>query len=568
MTGSDIYADLQRWRRTAGTHPDVSAPAVRSWDALLTQIIDETGYLASVTADERGQQAVPNVDKLRDRLHELSRDGVPTLATALRRLQTQAAADTHDPEASDAGENDGVQVLTVHEAKGQEYPVVAVPGVGRTFNTRGSVANGKVELETLGEDVLLGLKGPDPANGFEMTQTVLRAQAGAQRTREERAEEKRILYVACTRAQDHLLLSGRHSKASDAPRADWEIPVKGVDEDDPSSWRDWLQPILFDDADDAARWLELRANGSFTQTFDYTRVDPQAGAVTETGAVTVRLPPEFTPLERDTGSGDTALATEMTTTPPQPSRRFALSPHTLSQLAAGEMQLTLDADPNLVTAQPVETDEQATPSSTGLPGFVRGQAVHRLCEVRPPRSDWRAVIDQVVADERQQEGPIPDPTDVEYDAISEQAAAAMSYVDELQTQLETVGVYDEFPLRVTLDSGAVRGDLSGFIDQLIVTPAAYHVVDYKTDTKPSAQSVESFLTERASHHSPQVMAYAAALQQLDSTRAVHVHLYFTDVAQAYTWKRRRDGYVAIFGQWESPKLIAECTASSAICTVA
>nr|WP_303704347.1 PD-(D/E)XK nuclease family protein [Haloquadratum walsbyi] len=72
----------------------------------------------------------------------------------------------------------------------------------------------------------------------------------------------------------------------------------------------------------------------------------------------------------------------------------------------------------------------------------------------------------------------------------------------------------------------------GDIDRLLVTPEAYHIIDYKTNDLSSTTS-----TELAEHYRPQMLAYALALLQHDQSRDVRASLRFTDagVEEQFTW---------------------------------
>ncbi len=89
------------------------------------------------------------------------------------------------------GSGGGVRLLTVHGSKGLEYDVVAVYDAG--YSRRGNVPAAVIEPET-GRVSLLGAV-PDPAA----------AQAWSQRSAQ---EDHRLLYVAASRARDHLIVTG------------------------------------------------------------------------------------------------------------------------------------------------------------------------------------------------------------------------------------------------------------------------------------------------------------------------------------------------------------------------
>jgi DNA helicase-2/ATP-dependent DNA helicase PcrA len=121
---------------------------------------------------------------------------------------------------------DRVQILTVHAAKGLEWQVVAVPHLtGRVFP---STASTRTWLTDAGD--LPPLLRGDRATVSELGVPVLDTSdvndrkrlsdkiSDHKRSLEQRRidEERRLLYVALTRAEDTLLLSGHHWGASEA----------------------------------------------------------------------------------------------------------------------------------------------------------------------------------------------------------------------------------------------------------------------------------------------------------------------------------------------------------------
>lgn len=189
--------------------------------------------------------------------------------------------------------------------------------------------------------------------------------------------------------------------------------------------------------------------------------------------------------------------------------------------------------PNQIRAESVTrttANHSAAGDETEIPAALFGQAVHRLCETRPPKSEWQAFVTQVFEEEH----PLgagsepPELTDDVFADIATAAERAVSYLDELHATSDPVAVYDEFQITLSMP----HGELQGYIDHLIVTENAYHVVDYKTDRSSEKESVVEFLTRRAEHHEPQVMADAAALQREDPDRSVSVTLFFTDVNES------------------------------------
>ncbi|NGM69225.1 hypothetical protein G6M89_09425 [Natronolimnobius sp. AArcel1] len=203
------------------------------------------------------------------------------------------------------------------------------------------------------------------------------------------------------------------------------------------------------------------------------------------------------------------------------------------------MELTADDTERCIrptTTEKAETRETSDRSPSdeqpGISAAVFGQAVHRLCEVRPPRQTWRSFIEQVFSEERSVGSDEPlQASSGDLDSIEGAAECAIRFIEDLHERSEMLATYDEFPIELTFPNG----ELQGYIDHLVVTPDRYHVVDYKTDRTGDNESVEEFLERRANHHEPQVMAYAASLMQADPERDVSVTLFFTDIDRRYTW---------------------------------
>ena len=526
-----VVSDFNRWRAYAGTDTANAAPMVTTWTEFANQILDETGYITAVAADERGVAAVANIDKFREKLREFDSDGVPSLKRVVMRLSDQASQGRTEAEANVADSGSGVRIMTIHEAKGQEFPVVVVPGLGKEFTDRARLSNGSVELERVpvggNRTPVVGLKTPAENWGDDDRETLMRHAARDRRRAEEHAEEKRILYVACTRAEDHLILTGRHTADADHPAG-----VAQPDPTDPSSWLDWVQPVLFgSDTDATEAWNALETTGEFTARLSFS-----VNGDTRDGTITVRTPPSDASYEETTSTVEPI--TQRSEYDYTPNWEYVLSPSALSGLADGTKKLERDHESHQIrpvtTTEDDNTEDQHIDRDESMSAAVFGQAVHRLCETRPPRDTWSDFINQVAHEEHS----VGNSTETvalatsDIKAIETATDRAISFLDTLHEQLDVLRTYDEFPIELDFADGY----LSGLIDHLVVTPDAYHVVDYKTDRKRDDESIEEFLVRRASHHEPQVLAYAAALSKADSDRSVSATLFFTAVDSAKTWE--------------------------------
>ncbi|MBM7114927.1 UvrD-helicase domain-containing protein [Archangium primigenium] len=184
--------------------------------ALLLATLELTGYREALAGTPYAEQASANVEKLlalAGRRDERGTGGCVTFARELQRLAheepTEAQADLLE-----AGDPRAVQLLTIHRAKGLEWPVVVVPALGgKRRATTGRVlferSHGLSLRPWLPTQISGSVDSKYRAPRFDAVKDELR--------RRETAEYRRLLYVALTRARDRLLLSGaEESQAKDS----------------------------------------------------------------------------------------------------------------------------------------------------------------------------------------------------------------------------------------------------------------------------------------------------------------------------------------------------------------
>jgi ATP-dependent exoDNAse (exonuclease V) beta subunit len=169
-------------------------------DRLLGRILTETGYEAWLLEQPQGAHAVANVRKLMAlarRFHARGPAGPRGFLERVEDLRREEAreADARPPEQS----ADAVQVMTIHAAKGLEFPVVFVAALGR-----GPKKNTDPVAFLPGHGV--GMRWRDPDTGDDAPDAVARA-VGEELQRRQQEEEQRLLYVAMTRAEHLLALS-------------------------------------------------------------------------------------------------------------------------------------------------------------------------------------------------------------------------------------------------------------------------------------------------------------------------------------------------------------------------
>jgi ATP-dependent helicase/nuclease subunit A len=155
---------------------------------LVDEILRETAY-AFETRGPRRAQARENLKKLRGLVRKVENRGYATLSRIAEFLDELAVGDESNA-VLDA--HDAVSLMTVHAAKGLEFPIVFVVNINR------GAGGPRAPIRVIAD----GYGTPSVSIGdFE-------SEADEDQTPREREETKRLLYVALTRARDRLYLGG------------------------------------------------------------------------------------------------------------------------------------------------------------------------------------------------------------------------------------------------------------------------------------------------------------------------------------------------------------------------
>ncbi|MDY7225262.1 UvrD-helicase domain-containing protein [Hyalangium rubrum] len=179
--------------------------------ALLQVALDVTGYREAMAGTPYAEQVSANIDKLLALAGRRDERGTGGCVAFARELRMLADSDPTEAQADllDAGDPRAVQLLTIHRAKGLEWPVVVVPALGGKRRNTGARAYFErthgLALRPWLPDTLADFSSAR----FERVKEELKAR--------ELAEYRRLLYVALTRARDMLILSGSAERgASDS----------------------------------------------------------------------------------------------------------------------------------------------------------------------------------------------------------------------------------------------------------------------------------------------------------------------------------------------------------------
>ena len=199
---------------------DLLAPWVERRDKataaeILQDVIRKTNFDVVMLAQKDGPQRVANIGKLIEITRQLARQGTTALDEVVGYLRDRA----NDPSVRESEaqivsqDDDVVRLLTVHQAKGLEFDIVIVPDLA----ARGGRSAGERAFFSDKWGVLCGAayglhRKPLPHS--------LILEAKQLEDDQQYEEEKRLLYVAVTRARSMLVLGEGFSKQA-GPWLQW-----------------------------------------------------------------------------------------------------------------------------------------------------------------------------------------------------------------------------------------------------------------------------------------------------------------------------------------------------------
>jgi ATP-dependent helicase/nuclease subunit A len=451
---------------------------------LIARIIRRTGFTAALAGTVRGGQAKANLGKLLQMARSYESQGFTSLYDFVARLERLIEEEEKEGQAVIESQTDAVRIMTIHAAKGLEFPVVIVPDLQRQFQFD--------DEPFLDASLGIGLLARSESVSAPLSE-YLKAQA----RRKAVEEEQRILYVACTRARDRLLLS------ADA----------GPGGGRPETWMGWLvrcceergQPIVpgplrFD-------VVTSRYDGTGTTDEAHTLVVP---VIQTLPAVPGRSPAPA--KERPGGRIDVA---------PVPSRSkgeiFSASRiRTYAECPAKYFFRYVLGVPSGGGPFVPGTGEEF--SDGDYPAELRGRVFHAVMENAGEIPDGSLSVDSAVRAALVREAPF---TAAGYPSLIPDVALLVTGVLESRAWAEIspgTDVRTEFSISASLGEDFITGT----IDRLYRAPdGLWTVLDYKTDSVSAAD-----LTQRAGAYWAQLDFYALMVRRLCNAPSVRIRLLF------------------------------------------
>jgi ATP-dependent helicase/nuclease subunit A len=477
--------------------------------ALIEAAVTETGYDLAVLSRPAGEARFANVRKLVRLATEFEAREGRDLRGFLDFLAARAESDAEAQAATAAEGHEGVRIMTVHNAKGLEFGVVAVPDLARSL-----LAGGRAPLLTIGreEQPRVGLQlrrlGAPSINLFDHD-------ALCEEAKERDAEEGlRLFHVAATRAKRRLILSGvikpepgKKAKPS-TPVVERLVDALGVPRD----------------ADSTVPVAPPASRPGLETEFEPSEIAVRVNLPSPERAAELRSLRREAGSARAIGSGPPPLVERRP--PVVPSR--PLSYTAISAYKECPYRFYLE---RVLGLPPSERSSPRIPGTTASnereEGTARGAAVHALLEWSQANG-WTEPSEALAARHAEAAGLIASPQKPSlYDGSRGLAEELLEPVRKwlgspLRQRIgdEATRVRAEVPLLLGVGDTVLRGSIDLLVEREGAPPL---VVDYKTDRLGGTDPAE-----RAARYEVQRSIYALAVAEWLGAPEVEVAYVFLE----------------------------------------
>ncbi len=426
----------------------------------LKTFLDETHYRAALklASESGGERLRRNIDKLVTDAH---RSELVSISEFLEYLSALGDVGVRESEApTEAG--GAVQLMTIHKSKGLEFPVIVLADAGYT----GGVHSAPFYLDhELGMVLNLSDGEAQPA-AYRL--------AGWNEAEQQVAEERRLLYVAATRAQEKLMISG-NARLSTAKANPGRLMVSG--------WLANLAEVV------GLSGVQLPETPATAQEIP---LDWEDGTATCTIYPPVSLTPMVSPA--DTAPPESPL-TEMPD---------LVAPVTITSNTQQDNKLQdRESDP------PPRVWRVVPPTQYDVPAWVIGSLTHiALRYWRFPDSDDSSTDFVDFLRPFALEAGLTDQTSIDT-ALSRVIKLLTRFQNHpLHTQLSTAERYHEVPYSLIID-GQNR---NGIVDLLFRTDSdtAWTIVEFKTDRLAENVDLDAYIREKGYNRQVQIYRQAVA----------------------------------------------------------
>lgn len=200
-------------------------------------LFEKSGLYDFLLARDLSQDRINNIDSIIEMMAEYDRsndNGLYGFVSFFENLE-KTSSDSITPTRDLAEGEDLVRIMTVHKSKGLEFKVVILAGTDKRFNNR-------TDPIVFDEEIGLGIDVADYERKLRIS-SINRKLINEKKSINDKKEEMRILYVALTRAEERLYITGNFDRTSSSMEKIYQNPNYL----DMTSHLDWILAILSED---------------------------------------------------------------------------------------------------------------------------------------------------------------------------------------------------------------------------------------------------------------------------------------------------------------------------------
>lgn len=171
--------------------------------SLLRKILNESTFVPVISSRPDGIQETANLEKLVSLTSNFMREGYRTLYDYVNFLKESILEKEDEQQASISEGSDAVKIMTLHQVKGLEFPVIVL------YNCNDVTQKNSVKTKKVSADKYFGLLTKIPSEDYYSTYqtSTINEISDFISDKKEYAEAKRLFYVGVTRAKDQLIIS-------------------------------------------------------------------------------------------------------------------------------------------------------------------------------------------------------------------------------------------------------------------------------------------------------------------------------------------------------------------------
>jgi ATP-dependent helicase/nuclease subunit A len=502
-----LYLALQRHRDIAYISDDEHSLLDRAADMIkgliarqhhyaLSQLlrfaVAKSEYETVIAATFDGAQRLANVQRLFTLAERFERSGTHLIRDFVRYVEEFEAIGSRESEGQIDEATNAVRLMTIHQAKGLEFPIVIIPDLQRS-------AKPPDNWVLLDRQRGLTLKVPDGRGKLVAGSTFNRFEQ--RHALREQFESMRLLYVAATRAQDRLILSGTTK----------DLDKIGLKSD---TWLNWIWQSLelpaqtrggvMDLGDDTTTHVQLQvtlniADEQSAEAQEQTRTleEVRGTQISESADSIAEAFPLLRGIDRER---DRAV------------HRFSVTQLINYQRCPRQYYFDRVLHAPAPDALAVWNNAEAPEPPANLTATLKGAVIHRFCETYTANDNPEELLRRSFADVvRLRQAELADRLmEINADeAIAELLPLAQNYLSSavferveraraaLSVPPALAGMNNMAPSGLQVEAGLWSelsfrlrrplGILSGAIDKLLITPAAagkgfsVEIIDFKTN---------------------------------------------------------------------------------------